>query len=71
MTSASWVTVVWDEFMSEMAEHSTSARGMNWDCETGDIWIGDKSPETQTQTHSRVRQVALAVIHSLKFTWSP
>lgn len=28
-TSASWVTVVWDAFMSEMAEHSTSARGMN------------------------------------------
>ena len=61
------MTVVWDEFMSEMAEHSTSAKGINWDCETGDIWIGDKSPETHTHTDTFLgsKQVGPAITHTV------
>lgn len=49
--SASWLTVIWEAFISEMTEHSTSDKGMNWDCGTGDICTGDRSPEKkQTKT---------------------
>lgn len=36
-----------------MTEHSTSARGMNWDWGTGDICKGDRSPGAHAdKTHS-------------------
>lgn len=51
---ASWVTVISVEFMSDMTEHSTSASGMNWDCGTGDICTGDRSPDTHTHTQTQI-----------------
>lgn len=43
-----------EEFISEMTEHNTSAKGMNWDWGTGDICTGDRSPETHTHTHQQI-----------------
>lgn len=48
------MTVISVEFMSDMTEHSTSASGMNWDCGTGDICTGDRSPGTKTHTHTQM-----------------
>lgn len=68
---ASWVTVISVEFMSDMTEHSTSASGMNWDCGTGDICTGDRSPDTHTHTDTdyfRWRRSASCRAH--KHTWA-
>lgn len=44
--------MIWEEFISEMTEHNTSAKGMNWDWGTGDICTGDRSPvKKNTHTH--------------------
>lgn len=48
------MTVISVEFMSDMTEHSTSASGMNWDCGTGDICTGDRSPDTKTHTERKM-----------------
>lgn len=46
-------------FISEMTEHNTSAKGMNWDWGTGDICTGDRSPEAHTPADYWVKQVGM------------
>ena len=49
--SASWVTGLWAEFIAEIANSSTSPRGMNCDWLMGDMLIGDTSPVEREIVH--------------------
>lgn len=55
--------------MSEMTEHSTSAKGMNCDWWTGDICTGERSPETNTSRWG-LGETGGASFRRYKHTWA-
>ena len=45
------MTGLWAEFIAEIANSSTSPRGMNWDWLMGDMLMGDTSPAGGDKDH--------------------